>query len=262
MNPVTFQHRDGIAHVCLSRPEKHNAFDDQMVNEMTEIFIMAKNNPDIRILILASKGPNFCAGADLQWMKRMATFSQQENNDDAMALANMLKALNHIPKPTIAQIHGSVYGGGVGLVACCDIAIAADNTQFCLSEVRLGLSPATIAPYVIKAIGARQARRYFLTAEKFSAQKAMALNLVHEVCPADQISHTIDRVTEKLLAGGPQALGIAKQLVQNIDCYSTENLPQMTADIIANQRTSQEAKQGLQSFFDRRKPPWVPTRSS
>ncbi|WP_206483949.1 enoyl-CoA hydratase/isomerase family protein [Thalassotalea sp. G2M2-11] len=249
--------RYGVATVTLNNPDKHNAFDDGVIAELTKTFFALAERQDVHIMILASTGKSFSAGADLNWMKRMANYSYEENLSDANALAHMLKALNFMPQTTIAKIQGAAFGGAVGLASCCDIVIANKKASFCLSEVKLGLIPATISPYVVNAIGQKASRRYFQTAERFFADKAQSLGLVDEVVEPDALDETVDEMVRTLLANGPIAVKQAKQLAldvayQDID----EELINITSERIASIRVSDEGQEGLNAFFEKRTPSW------
>ena len=248
----------GVATVTLNNPDKHNAFDDEIIAQLTQVFTDVAQNDDVRVMVLAANGKSFCAGADLGWMKRMANYSYQENLHDANGLANMLKALNFIPQPTIAKIQGAAFGGAVGLASCCDIVIASEKASFSLSEVKFGLITATISPYVVSAIGQKAARRYFQTAERFFADKAMQLGLVDEVTAIDELDQSVNNMINTLLANGPVAMCQAKQLVFDI-AYQTidQDLITETSKRIAAIRISDEGQEGLGSFFEKRKPSWV-----
>lgn len=247
----------GIGRITLNRPERHNAFDDAMIAELTDALRQMDVRNDVRIVVLASNGTSFCAGADLNWMQRIAAQSAEENEQDAAALAALMQVLDGLRKPTLAMLQGAAYGGGVGLVACCDIAIAADTAQFCLSEVRLGLIPAVIGPYVVAAIGARQARRYFLSAERIPALQAAALGLVHQVVPLADLETTIETILNALLQGGPEAQQAAKVLVHSC-AHETDPdaLRQETICRIAACRASAEGREGMAAFLERRSPYW------
>ena len=248
----------GVAQIRLNNPDKHNAFDDQMIGQLTEAFIAIADNSNVRAMVLGSEGKSFSAGADLEWMKRMASYSYDENLRDASALALMLKTLNEIPQPTIARIQGPAFGGAVGLVSCCDMAVAASAASFSLSEVKIGLVPATISPYVIAAIGQRAARRYFVTAERFDAHRALQLGLVNEVVDAEQLDQEIARLINTLLANGPEAVTGAKQLVFDVaDKPIDQQLIDATCETIAAIRVSEQGQEGLQAFLERRKPQWI-----
>ena len=247
----------GIATVTLNNPEKHNAFDDVIIKQLTTIFNDISGRDDISIMILASNGKSFSAGADLGWMKRMAAYSYQDNLKDANALAQMLKALNFLPQTTIAKIQGAAFGGAVGLASCCDIVIASTKASFCLSEVKLGLIPATISPYVVDAIGLKASRRYFQTAERFFADKAQQLGLVDEMVAPDELTAEVNSMVTKLLANGSQARRQAKKLSQDVAFQIIdENLLKDTSERIAAIRVSPEGQEGLTAFFEKRAPNW------
>ena len=248
----------GVTRVRLNNPDKHNAFDDEIIGELTEAFVAIVDNSNVRVMVLGSEGKSFSAGADLEWMKRMASYSYDENLRDASALALMLKTLNEIPQPTIARVQGAAFGGAVGLISCCDMAVAASAASFSLSEVKIGLVPATISPYVIAAIGQRAARRYFVTAERFDAHRALQLGLVNEVVDAEQLDQEIDRLINTLLANGPEAVTGAKQLVFDVAGKPIDQqLIDATCETIAAIRVSEQGQEGLQAFLERRKPQWI-----
>lgn len=248
----------GVATVTLNRPEIHNAFDDQLIAELTKIFQQVAQDDNIRVMVLASNGKSFCAGADLNWMKRMAQYSYEQNLADATSLANMFQTLNTLPKPTIARVQGAAFGGAVGLVACCDIAIGSKLSKFCLSEVKLGLIPATISPYVIEAIGARAARRYFMTAEVFSSRRARRLGLLSEAVTEEELDPTIEDLIVPILKNGPQAVAAAKKIVLDIKHLGAgEALIEQTSASIAAIRVSDEGQEGLSAFLDKRRPNWL-----
>ncbi len=247
----------GVATVTLNNNEKHNAFDDEIIKTLENIFNDVATRSDINVMVLTSNGKSFSAGADLAWMKRMASYSYEDNLTDANAVANMLKALNFIPQPTIAKVQGAAFGGAVGLASCCDIVIASKKASFCLSEVKLGLIPATISPYVVDAIGLKAARRYFQTAERFFADKAMQLGLVDEVVEPEELSLEVDKMVKTLLANGPMAMRQAKQLAFDV-AYQTidSELLKDTSERIATIRVSKEGQEGLSAFFEKRSPSW------
>jgi len=247
-----------VARVALSRPDVHNAFDEALIAELTRAIAMLGAEEGTRVVVLEGRGRSFCAGADLNWMKRMAEYSDAENLADADALAGMLSALNRLGKPTIARVHGAAYGGGVGLVACCDIAIGTPDASFALSEARLGLIPATISPYVIEAIGARAARRFFLTAERFGADDAKRLGLLHEVVPVAELDDSIDRTIALLLAAGPRAQAECKVLIAAVAHRPVgEEVVADTARRIARVRATPEGKEGVAAFLDKRPAVWT-----
>lgn len=247
----------GIATVTLNNPDKHNAFDDLIIKQLTQTFQQIAARDDISVMILAANGKSFSAGADLSWMKRMASYSYEDNLKDASALANMLKALNFLPQTTIAKIQGAAFGGAVGLASCCDIVIASTKASFCLSEVKLGLIPATISPYVVNAIGLKACRRYFQSAERFFSDKAMHLGLVDEVVAPEALTAEIEKMVNTLLTNSPQARRQAKQLAFDV-AYQTidKNLLNNTSERIALIRVSDEGQEGLSAFFEKRQPSW------
>ncbi len=246
-----------VAHVILNNPQKHNAFDDQIISQLCDLFEQINQTNTIRAMVLSSTGKSFSAGANLAWMKRMASYSFEDNLKDANGLALMLNLLNNLNVPTIAKVQGAAFGGAVGLVSCCDIAIASEKASFCLSEVKLGLIPATISPYVINAMGERACRRYFLTAERFSSETAARLGLVNEVCSNDELDNTVNKILKGLLKNGPQAVSQAKSLIQDV-CYkqNDEELREDTSHRIAQIRVSKEGQEGLTAFFENRMPNW------
>ena len=251
--------RESVALVVLARPEVHNAFDETLIAELTRALAALDRDDAVRAVVLLGEGRSFCAGADLNWMKRMAGYGRPENLADANALAAMLKTLHRLSKPTIARVHGSAFGGGVGLVACCDIAIAAHDATFSLSEAKLGLIPATIGPYVVEAIGARAARRYFLSAERFTAAEAFRIGLVHDLYPMDELDSRINELLGALLVAGPRAQDEAKALIRAVSGRPIDDaLIADTAARIARVRGSPEGKEGVAAFLEKRSPAWVP----
>ena len=247
----------GIATLTLNREDKHNAFDDAIIAELTAKLKKVDADPAVRVVVLAAAGKTFSAGGDLNWMRSMATFSEKQNLEDALKLADLLETLDTLSKPTIARVNGPAYGGGVGLVVCCDIAIASLSAKFALTEVRLGLVPAVISPYVIAAIGAHQARRYFLTAEIIEPQQAYDMGLVHEVVTPDILDETIGTVAGALLKAGPKALMAAKQLIADHSAADRRAIKKHTAELIAKLRVSPEGQEGLSAFLEKRSPNWI-----
>jgi methylglutaconyl-CoA hydratase len=248
----------GVATVRLNRPEVRNAFNEIMIGELTGAFRALGADAGIRAIVLAADGPAFCAGADLGWMKKMAGFTRAENLADAAQLAGMLRTIYECPKPVVAKVQGDCYAGGMGLVAVCDIAVAIEASHFCLSEVKLGLIPATISPYVVKAMGENAARRYFLTAERFSAQEALRVGFVHQVVAADALDAAVGEIVKALVANGPQAVKEAKRLVRDVAGQPlTDALITDTAERIADIRSSDEGKKGVRAFLEKRKPGWL-----
>ena len=247
-----------VSRVILNRPEMRNAFDDKTIAELTQAFSQLGQDPQVRVIVLAANGLAFCAGADLNWMRRMADYTRAENLADAAALAEMLRVIYECPKPTIARIQGDVVAGGMGLVAACDMAVSVDTANFCLSEVKLGLIPATISPYVIRAMGARAAHRYFLTAERFDAKEAHRIGFVHEVVGADQLDAKVTELTSALVNTSPNAVRSCKMLVQEVAGRDIDApLIDRTVKGIADIRTSSEGREGVQSFLQKRKPSWL-----
>jgi len=251
--------RNGIGILALNRPEVHNAFNETMIAELTEALVQLGADESVRAIVLTGNGASFCAGADLNWMKKMAGYSRAQNLAGAAALARMLQTLNDVPKPTVARIHGTAYGGGVGLAACCDIAIAAAEATFALSEAKLGLIPATISPYVIEAIGARAARRYFLTAERFEAAEAYRIGLVHDIVPIMQLDDRINEVLGTLLLVGPNAQRECKTLIRAVAHQPIDaGIIAGTVRHMATVRASPEGKEGVAAFLSKRPAAWVP----
>lgn len=252
----------GVARVTLNRPELRNAFDDELIRKLRNIFEELSADRSVRVMVLAGNGPAFCAGADLNWMKRMAGYGYEENLADAQALAKMLATLDRFPKPTIARVHGPVFAGGTGLVAACDIAIGTPEAKFCLSEAKLGLSPATISPYVMRAMGERMARRYFLSAEVFDAEEAYRIGMLSALVPAADLDASIDALVKHLLAGGPQAHAKIKELIRAVAHRPVDDaLAADTARRIAEIRGSPEGKEGIASFLEKRKAAWCSPKS-
>ena len=254
---VTQVDERGVATLTMNRPEVHNAFDDALIAALTEELRRLGSDERVRVVVLAGAGKSFSAGADLNWMRRMAGYSRDENYEDSMALALLMATLNGLRKPTVARVHGAAFGGGVGLVACCDIAVASEAATFCFSEAKLGLIPAAISPYVVNAIGERHARRYFLTAERFDAEQAQRIGMVHEVVASEDLDARVDTVCQALLQNGPRAMAEAKQLAQDvargrIDQYLVEDTARRIADI----RVSEEGQEGLSAFLEKRNPGW------
>ena len=248
----------GVARVTINNPDKHNAFDDQIIAELTQTFQTIASDESVRIMVLGSNGKSFSAGADLAWMQRMASYSYDENLRDANALAAMLKTLQHMPQPTIARIQGAAFGGAVGLASCCDMAVASDQATFCLSEVKIGLVPATIAPYVIRAMGDRAARRYFMTAERFDSLTAQRLGLVTEITATDDLDRCIETLITALLGNGPMAVRVAKKLISEVSGKAVdETLIDRTCKTIAAIRVSDEGQEGLNAFLQKRAPKWL-----
>lgn len=249
---------DGVASVTLNRPAVHNAFDEAMIARLAGLWDELAGREDVVAVVLRGQGKSFSAGADLNWMKRAATYSEEQNREDAQALAAMLHKLYSLPQLTIACVYGAAMGGGLGLVSCCDIVLADEKAVFVLSEVKLGLIPATIAPYVIRAIGERQARRFFQTGERFDGRKAYDIGLAHEVTPRpEEVQFMLDHILKDVRANGPQAMKSAKNLCLDLAGQAlTSALIDDTAARIARTRTGDEAKEGLAAFLEKRKAAW------
>ncbi len=255
---LTVTNQGAIRILTLCRPDVRNAFNDDVIAELKNAFIEAGLAADVRCVVLAAEGPAFCAGADLNWMRRMADYTRDENLADAGQLAAMLRAIYECPKPTLARVQGDVFAGGVGLVAACDMAVSVDTATYCLSEVKLGLIPATISPYVVRAMGARASHRYFLTAERFSAAEAHRVGLVHEVVAADALDAKVAELTSALVSASPNAVRACKRLVQDVAEREIDDaLVAHTVAGIADIRASPEGKEGVQSFLQKRKPSWL-----
>lgn len=248
----------GIALVWLKRPEVRNAFNETMIAELTDAFRAVDGDAGLRAMVLAAHGPAFCAGADLNWMKKMSGYSFEQNYEDALGLARMLHTLHTMQKPTVARVHGAAFAGGMGLVAACDVAVAAHGAEFCLSEVKLGLVPATISPYVIAAMGERAAYRYMLTAERFTAAEAYRIGFVQEIVVDEELDATINAMLGELVSGSPAAHTATKELIRAVAGRRIDDdLIGDTATRIATARASDEGKEGIRSFLEKRKPAWV-----
>jgi len=248
----------GVVTVTLNRPEIHNAFDEILIRDLHTLFRAMAGRKDVRVLVLTGAGASFSAGADLNWMKRAADHSEHDNFEDAMRFSNMMDALYSLPMTTIAKVNGAAMGGGFGLCTCCDIAVAAESASFALSEVRLGIIPGVISPYVIQAIGVREAHRWFQTGERIGAGVAQRIGLVHEVCPADQLDDAVARMVGEILKSGPDAVRASKALLREISGRELDDTTRReTAQRIAQQRASREGREGLAAFLEKRKPNWV-----
>ena len=257
MNTLDIHIEGRVAKVFLNRPEVRNAFHDGVITELAETFTRLGQDPGVRAIVLGGHGKAFCAGADLNWMKSMAGYGWEDNRADATRLAEMLWAIYSCPLPVVGRLHGDCYAGGMGLAACCDVLVAAEGMHFCLSEARLGLLPATISPYVMRAMGEQAARRYFITAERFSAAQAREMGFVHELVAADALDAKVDEIVALLVANGPAAVKACKRLVQ--DFAGREITPELragTARRIADIRASDEGREGVQAFLNKREPAW------
>jgi methylglutaconyl-CoA hydratase len=248
----------GVLRMSMNRPDKHNAFDDHQVQRMLSALEAAQDNNDVKVIVIAGEGRSFSAGGDLNYMRRMGGNTYEENLKDASELARLMSTIYRFPKPTIARVQGAALGGGVGIVSCCDIAIGSDKARFCLSEVKIGMVPATIAPYVVSTIGEKAAKRYFSTAEVISADKALALGLLSERVDESQLDEMIDTVTSALLCNAPNGVRKAKQIVFDVSAdVIDENMINHTVKFIADIRHSQEGREGLSAFLEKRAPNWV-----
>lgn len=256
-NLIDSERRDGVQWLWLNRPTVNNAFDDRVIAQLTAALDAAATDDGVRAVVLGGRGRHFSAGADFHWMQRMVELDHAGNVADAMALATLMRTLHELPKPTIGLVQGAAYGGAVGLACCCDIVLAADNASFCLSEVKLGLIPAVISPYVIAAMGARQAARWFLTAEAFDARQAQAIGVAHEVVPVAELATRAEALLATLRNNGPQAVRAAKQLIRDVSGRPiNDDLLLLTAGRIAGIRVGAEGQEGLRAFLGKREPAW------
>jgi methylglutaconyl-CoA hydratase len=250
---------DGVLYIVMNRPEVQNAFNSKQIVLLTEALENSASNPEVKVVVLCGEGKNFCAGGDINYMKQMGQNSFQENKEDALQLAHLMHTLNELPKPTIARVNGAAYGGGVGLLCCCDMAFGTEDTKICLSEVKIGMVPATIAPYVMNAIGLRNAHRLMLTAEVMQGQEAVNCNFLNAIFPTSEFSKKVDALALKITTNAPNALEITKSILLNLAHQPVdEGVIDYTADVIASVRESEEGKEGLTSFIEKRKPNWTP----
>ncbi|MDD9900988.1 MAG: enoyl-CoA hydratase/isomerase family protein [Alphaproteobacteria bacterium] len=254
---IQTQTSNNITTITLNRPDVHNAFNEDVIAALTTAFETAGNDKNVRAVVLRGNGKSFCAGGDLNWMRKSADYTREQNIEDAMQLGHLLRLIYTLPKVTIALVQGNAFGGGVGLTACCDIAIAEDTARFSLSEVRIGLIPSIIAPYVIASIGERQSRRYFMTAERFGADEAKRIGLVHETVAAGGLDATCDNITAEILQGAPGAQARGKKLLLGIaKAEISDDIVRKTVEEIADARASDEGKEGLSAFLDKKEPSW------
>jgi methylglutaconyl-CoA hydratase len=249
-----------VARVILARPEVRNAFDDVAIGELTEVFQHVSADRETRVVVLSGEGPTFSGGADIGWMRKAGGYSRAQNEEDAEKMAQMLRSIDACPKPVIALAHGAAIGGGVGLVAAADIAIAAEGTVFSLAEVKLGILPSVVSPYVLRAIGPRLARDLFLTGDRFDAAEAKRIGLVHAVVPQGELEAACGRRIDSLLTSGPEAIEAAKRLIGQVAGKNPEEAMPLTVRTIAERRASAEAKEGLSAFLERRRPSWAVKR--
>jgi methylglutaconyl-CoA hydratase len=254
---IIYSFKNKVASVTLNRPEVHNAFNEVMIAELTEIFKDISGDDSARVVVLTGSGKSFSAGADLNWMKKMINYSYEENLDDSLKLAGLFHLMYSCPKPVIARVNGAAIGGGTGLVAVCDIAIAAEIAKFSLSEVKLGLVPACISPYVIRKVGEGRCREFFLTGERLIAKRAMELGLVNQVVPLEELDQTVQEKANQLISSGPKAIAMCKELLKNVPGMDFDKAKTYTADMIARMRIGDEGQEGMNAFLEKRKPKWT-----
>lgn len=259
MEPTTLHVvREGaVARVALNRPDVRNAFDDVMIGELTSTFTALGADPSVRAVVLTGEGPVFCAGADVNWMKRSISYTEEQNKSDALRMSGMFRAIDECPKAVIGRVNGTCFGGGMGLIACCDVVVSVATAQFAFTEVKLGIVPAVISAYVAPKIGIAAARRYFLTAEVFGADEARRIGLVHEVVAADRLQATVAEIAAAISRNGPSAVATAKLLIPHVLSKSRPDAIEFTAELISKVRTSPEGQEGLGAFLEKRKPSWL-----
>jgi methylglutaconyl-CoA hydratase len=254
---LLYEVEKNVARVTFNRPDVHNAFNDVMIRELTEAFADIEKRPEVRAVVLSGEGKSFCAGADLNWMRRVKDYSYDENLSESLELAEMLYKIYISPKPTIARVNGAAIGGGTGLVAVCDIAIAAETAKFSFSEVKLGLIPACISPYVVKKCGEGKCREFFLTGERLTADRALSAGLVNAVAAPEELDSVVDHYLSQLLTSGPEAIKICKELLRKVPQMSHAEVKKYTAEVIARIRMSDEGQEGMTAFLEKRKPRWA-----
>jgi len=254
---ITYSVDDFVAKVNFNRPEVHNAFNEVMISELTDVFKNIKDEKEVRVVVLTGNGKSFCAGADLNWMKKIIDFSFEENMRESLDLAELFYIMYTLPKPTIAKVNGAAIGGGAGLVCVCDLVIASEKAKFSLSEVKLGLVPACISPYVLRRVGERVCRELFLTGERIDGKKAYDLGLANQVVPYDKLDEATNEMVKKLTSSGPNALAMCKDLLSKVPQMNFDHAKKYTAEVIANLRISEEGQEGMSAFFEKRKPGWV-----
>lgn len=254
---ISYSLDNKVAKINLARPEVHNAFNEVMIAELTEIFSRISQDDSARAVVLTGNGDSFCAGADLNWMRDMINFSYQQNLEDSLKLAELFYLMYSLPKPIIARVNGAAIGGGTGLVAVCDIAIAAEKARFSLSEVKLGLVPACISPYVIRKVGEGRCREFFLTGERLTANRAMELGLVNQVVPLEGLDQAVEEKVHQLISSGPKAIAMCKELLKNVPGMSFDEAKTYTAEMIASMRIGDEGQEGMNAFLEKRKPKWT-----
>lgn len=254
---VSNKEREAVLWIAFNRPEVHNAFNSEGILELTDAFDRVKSDDSVRVVVLTGEGKSFCAGADINWMREIIHYSFDQNLEESLQLAEVLYKIYTLPKPTIAMVNGAAIGGGTGFLSVCDIAVAADEAIFGLSEVQIGLVPAAISPYVVRKIGESKAREYFLTGHRISAQKAVEIGLINEVVPGNKLEERVDELIERFLASGPEAIASCKELILNVPRMSLEDVKEYTARMIASLRISDEGQEGMSAFLEKRKPSWA-----
>jgi methylglutaconyl-CoA hydratase len=257
---VTKKGREAVLRITLNRPEVHNAFNSETILELTDAFDRVIADDSIRVIVLTGEGKSFCAGADINWMREIIRYSFEQNLEESLQLAEVMYKIYTLPKPTIAMVNGAAIGGGTGFLSVCDIAVAAEDAKFGLSEVKIGLVPAAISPYVVRKIGENKAREYFLTGQRISAQKALEIGLINEIVPKDKLEERVEELIEQFLASGPEAIASCKELILNVPRMSLEDVKEYTARMIANLRISEEGQEGMSAFLEKRKPRWTLSR--
>jgi len=254
---ITVETTDRVARVTLNRPEVHNAFNIQMLLDLIDAFGKLGVDGDVRVVVLTGEGKSFCAGADLQWMREIIDYSYEQNLEESNTVADLMEVIYLCPKPTIARVNGAAIGGGTGLVAACDVAVAAESAKLSLSEVKLGLVPACISPYVIRRVGESRARELFLTGERLSAARAAEYGLVNRAVPDGELDVAVDELVEKLITSGPEAIATCKELLRRVPGHPIDEIKGFTAECIAKMRVSDEGQEGMAAFFEKRKPKWA-----
>jgi len=254
---ITIDRRENVTYVSFSRPDVRNAFNSSMIYELLDVFAKLKDDDSVRVVVLTGKGKSYCAGADLNWMREVKDFTYEQNLRESLALADMLHAIYSFPKPTVGRINGAAIGGGTGLVAVTDVAIAAESAVFSFSEVKIGVVPACISPYVIKRVGEGKAREFFLTGERLTAARVLEAGLVNQVVPDAGLDDAVAKMVQQLLSSGPAALGVCKELIQTVVEQDVDEYKKYTAEVIARLRMSDEAQEGMDAFLNKRKPKWV-----
>jgi methylglutaconyl-CoA hydratase len=254
---IAFSKDGKIARIFFDRPAVHNAFNSRMIKEVDDVFEKAKADKSIRVVVLSGKGKSFCAGADIKWLREIIDFSFEQNLKESLQLAEVLHKIYTLPKATVAMVNGAAIGGGIGFLSACDISVASEDAEFGLSEVKIGLVPAAISPYVVRRIGEGKAREYFLTGKRISAKKALEIGLINEVVPLKRLKVTVDDTAKLLLSSGPDAIAACKELIHRVPEMSFNEVKKYTARMIANLRISEEGQEGMASFLEKRKPKWT-----